>query len=196
MLLVFGSLKGCYTYPLVKSFTTCTLRRCDSFGGDENIFPSVMLPNQFLPHFMDDEGMKHVKRMILYLANIDIIYPKIDANPLVWIPVKQWGLTLAYTGVCTCTGQRHETVWHYPGVNSFCARHKWTEIYVTKIIWNMYNFYYTHLYYKTFRHMGSSCGVGSACFRHLTVYRRAFWPPDHHHHDGQKFQKYFLVFEF
>ena len=31
---------------------------------------------------MDDEGTKHVKQMRLYLRNVDIIFPEIDADPV------------------------------------------------------------------------------------------------------------------
>ena len=37
---------------------------------------------------MDDEGMKHVKPIILYSMNVYIIYLKIDSNLVAWIWVK------------------------------------------------------------------------------------------------------------
>ena len=32
--------------------------------------------------FVNDEGTKRVKQMIVYSRNVDIVYPKIDADPV------------------------------------------------------------------------------------------------------------------
>ena len=48
-----------------------------------NLYWLPVWPNDWIRScsvFVDDEGMKCVKWMILYSRNIDIIYPKIDAD--------------------------------------------------------------------------------------------------------------------